>query len=160
MITKTVKYVNFEGNEVTRDFTFHLNKDEIATLNFRENGGTLDEVLITIGQDNTKIREVLEILKEIVVAAVGVRKGDLFIKPEEEREYLLYTDAYSELLFGMLEDPEEAVKFIKAVMPQDISKKYAQVLNGDDLEKLSPEELRDRLKKLESRPQDKPEAKS
>lgn len=60
----------------------------------------------------------------------------------------------------MLEDPEEAVKFIKAVMPQDISKKYDQVLNGDDLEKLSPEELRDRLKKLESRPQDKPEAKS
>ena len=148
MITKTVTYENFNGETVKKDFHFHISKHEMAELQFREDGSKLDEVLVEITKDDTKIHDVLQLFKDILGAAVGVKSadGERFIKSDDARSALFDTDAYSELLFEMLDKPEFASTFIQGMLPRDLQREYKNVL-GNDTSQLTREEL---LAKLEA----------
>ena len=39
MLKKTITYTDFDDNERTEDFYFHLSKAEIAEMELSENGG-------------------------------------------------------------------------------------------------------------------------
>lgn len=147
MITKTINYVDFEENEVKATFDFHLSKAEIAELNFLEDGRTLDEVLVTMSKDSTNVRTVMNLLKDILRAAVGKKSGDgkRFIKNDEVRSELFDTEAYSELLIEIISDPKAAAEFITGVLPRDLRSEYKKTLGGKNLEDMTAEELRQQL---------------
>lgn len=147
MITKTINYIDFEENEVKATFDFHLSKAEIAELNFLEDGRTLDEVLVTMSKDSTNIRTVMNLLKDILRAAVGKKSDDgkRFVKNDEVRSELFDTDAYSELLIEIMSDPKAAAEFITGVLPRDLRTEYKKTLGGKNLEDMSADELRQQL---------------
>lgn len=161
MITKTVKYFDFNDNEVEKEFSFHLSKAELTEFTFKEDGANLDEALIRMSDGDTSIREVLEMLKGILRKAVGQKSEDgaRFVKNDEIRSDFFDTDAYSELLFELLDDATKASEFITGILPRDIRNEYKKTLGGDDLDSLSPEELRARLKAARGTA-DKPEIQS
>lgn len=161
MITKTIKYFDFNDNEVEKEFSFHLSKAELTEFTFQEDGENLDEALIRMSDGDTSIREVLEMLKGILRKAVGQRSEDgaRFVKNDAIRSDFFDTDAYSELLFELLDDATKASEFITGILPRDIRNEYKKTLGGDDLDSLSPEELRARLKAARSTV-DKPEIES
>lgn len=150
MITQSVKYEAPNGATVVKDFTFHLNKAEIAELQFREDGSTFDDVIIKISQDETNIRAVLDIIKEIVLASIGRLSDDdtHFIKDEKAINDLVQTDAYSELLFDLIASPESVAQFVKGLLPKSLAKDYDKTLNNTDLNNLSEEELKAKLAEL------------
>lgn len=150
MITKSVKYEDLEGNPVVKDFDFHLNKSEIAELQFREDGSTFDDVIIKISQDETNVRTVLNIIKEIVTVSVGRRSedGKRFIKDDIALNDLVQTDAYSELLFDLISSPDSVAKFVKGLLPRELARDYDKTLNTDDLNNLTEDELKQKLADL------------
>ena len=150
MITKSVKYEAPNGATVVKDFTFHLNKAEIAELQFREDGSTFDDIIIKISQDDTNVRAVLDIIKEIVVASIGRLSddGEYFIKDEQAINALLQTDAYSELLFDLISSPESVALFVKGLLPKSLASEYDKTLNNTDLNNLTEEELKAKLAEL------------
>lgn len=147
MITKTINYIDFEENEVKATFDFHLSKAEIAELNFLEDGRTLDEVLVTMSKDSTNIRTVMNLLKDILRAAVGKKSDDgkRFVKNDEVRSELFDTDAYSEFLIEIMSDPKAAAEFITGVLPRDLRTEYKKTLGGKNLEDMTADELRQQL---------------
>ena len=100
-------------------------------------------------------------LKGILRKAVGQKSEDgaRFVKNDDIRSELFDTDAYSELLFELLDDANKASEFITGILPRDIRNEYKKTLGGDDLDSLSPEELRARLKAARGTV-DKPEIES
>lgn len=152
MITKSVKYEDFSGNTITKSFDFHLNKAELAEIQFREDGSTFDDVIIKISQDDTNIRSVLDMIKEIVVASVGrkvIQDGtELFVKDDQARNALVCTDAYSELLFELISDPEKVAEFVKGLLPSNLAKEYNKALSSDDINSMTPEQMKARLTEL------------
>lgn len=125
MIKKTVTYKNWENEEVSKDFFFHLNEAEILELDAQRGGdGYFEAVKVASENDNPKI--VVESFKLIVTGAVGRREGDLFIKDDAAKNALVATNAYSALLLWMLEHPLEAAEFINGMMPADAQAKIAE----------------------------------
>ena len=149
MITQTVKYFDFDENEVTKDFSFHLTKVEVQELTETPTGGkTFLDIIDTIG-DDTSISEVLELLKVILKKAVGRRtESGFFVKDQQAVDELFATDAYSELVFNILSDPKKAVAFMNGIMPKALRDEIQKTVSDDDLENLSAEELRNKMKEL------------
>lgn len=147
MIIQTVKYEDFNGNTVKKDFAFHLSKAEVSELKFREDGSDLVDVMRQITEEED-IRGILDMFKEIIRAAVGKRSedGTRFTKTEDARSELFDTDAYSELLFTMLDKPDFAAKFITGMLPKDMQKDLKDSPVKQDMSK---EELLSKLKELE-----------
>lgn len=143
MISKTIKYEDFEGNEIEKTFHFHISKAELAELNIQEDGTTLADSIATITRSETGIREVLDIFKMVVTEAVGRRSedGSRFAKSDDARSEFLDTDAYSELLFNMLDDPDFATRFIQGILPTSVQKEIQKSMGGRDVKDLSREEL-------------------
>lgn len=154
MLSKTVKYQDFDGNDVETTFWFHLDKDELIRLNFGQGEVPLSEAVATIGDSNTDILMVLDLLKSIVAKSVGVRSEDgKFFDKEDKSAYreLMMTDAYSELTEALLSDPKEANAFIYGIMPKNVQGKVGDTLGPDaKFDELTPEQMRDKLRALEA----------
>lgn len=146
MIAKTIKYVDYNDNPVEKTFYFHLNKAELTKLNFTAENKTISDIVMEIGNDITGARRVLELIEEVVRASVGEKSADgsRFMKNDDIRSELFDTEAYSELFTELLE-ADAAAKFITGIMPRDAQRDVTKVLKGDDITKLSREELMRRI---------------
>lgn len=153
MIKQTVKYEDFEGNTVEKDFWFHLSKADIAELQFAGEDSALATMLEKLGDEDVSAKQALAIFKQIVEHAVGERSEDgvRFVKNDDIRNAFMQTDAYSELLFSMLEDPKKAVSFINNLMPKSIREEIKKSYDGKDLSEMSEEELRQALAKAQNK---------
>lgn len=154
MIRKTVKYTDFDDNEVTETFEFNLTKAELTELNFLEDGSDLATVLGAMADGSTNVRQVLEILKDILTKAVGKKSDDgkLFEKNDRIRAELFATNAYSELLYELIDSPQKAADFMTGLLPKDIRSEYKKAVNTDDFDNLTPEQMRERLKAVSAKP--------
>jgi len=126
MISKTIKYTDYNGNERTEDFYFHLSKPELLETYIK--GG--EEKLIDSLKEAIASKDsvaVFDLLKEVIrlgygeksedgryftkVDASGRRLGDLFMTSE----------AYSVLLMDELfRDISKATTFLMGMFPSDI----------------------------------------
>lgn len=132
MLTKKIKYTDFEGNEREEEFKFNLTKAELMELQLSTTGG-LDKILkkITAEQDTAKI---MEYFKKIILMSYGEVSidGKRFIKSPELSEAFSQTEAYSELFIELASSEQAAIEFINGVvpkMPQD--HKTAERVTGE-----------------------------
>jgi hypothetical protein len=115
MIKHTVKYIDFDENEVEKDFWFNLNEGDLITIQMSKKQGFFEMLDIAIKNEDPTI--VMEAFQKVLIGGVGRREGELFIKDEEARNQLVYTNAYSALLVWMLANPLEARAFIDGMLP-------------------------------------------
>lgn len=122
MIKKTIKYVDYDGNERIEDFYFNLSKAELAEMDLKENGG-LSEMLMRIvnAKDNAAI---IKVFKEILLKSYGEKSSDgrRFIKSKELSEAFSQTEAYVELFMELATDDVKASKFIEGILPPNDAK--------------------------------------
>ena len=74
MLTKTVKYTDYNGNERTEKFNFHLTKAEIAEMELSMPGGMSATVQRIIEAQDTK--ELIAIFKDLLLRSYGVKSPD------------------------------------------------------------------------------------
>lgn len=120
MIKKTMTYKDYNGNERTEDFYFHLTKAELLELEMSHAGGFSVAIERLIKeQDAAKI---ISIFKDIIKLAYGVKSDDgkRFIKNEKVFEEFKETEAYSDLFMSLAMDADAATDFVNGLMPSDI----------------------------------------
>lgn len=137
MIKETVKYENFDGEQVETDLYFHMSKMEILAVGVNNLAGSLDKIV-----KEKDIQKILEEVKKIVHGAYGERSEDgrRFIKNEEVLDRFKASPAYDEFIFTILTDHNKASRFINAIFPEEVLQSMNQRM-ADGLSKLNKSEV-------------------
>lgn len=126
MISKTITYTDFNGNERTETFYFHLSKPELLETYIK--GG--EEKLIDTLKDALKRRDSVtffDLLKDVIRLGYGEKSedGKYFTKFDAQGRRLgdlfMTSEAYSVLLMDELfRDISKATDFLMGMFPVDI----------------------------------------
>ena len=121
MYKYTAKYTDYDDVEREEDLYFNLSKAELMRMEMSQYGGMEALLKKIVKEQDTK--RIYNMFEEIVQSSYGVKSDDgrRFIKNPEVLDNFIQTEAYSELIMKMLNDPDFANEFIKGIFPKDIS---------------------------------------
>ena len=127
MITMTVKFTDFDGNERKEDFRFNLTEQELAKMNLEKKGGLkkyLERIIAT-----KDLPELTELFESLIQKSYGVKSPDgrKFEKSKEALADFMATQAYSDLYMRLITNADEATKFINGIVPESMAKEIAKV---------------------------------
>jgi hypothetical protein len=127
MLKKTIKYEDFDGNEVEETYYFHLSKAELVELEMSHEGGLHDYLQRIVDSNDGKA--VIAEFKNLILAAYGERSDDgkRFIKSQEMRDEFASTEAYSTLFMELCVDADKAAEFINGMVPAGLEKDVAKL---------------------------------
>lgn len=127
MLKKTIKYTDFNDEEVEEDYYFHLSKAELVELEMSVDGGLSESLKKIIESEDGK--KIITEFKKIILGAYGKRSDDgrRFIKTQDLRDEFESTEAYSALFMELVTDTEAAVEFINGVIPKGLAEEAAKV---------------------------------
>ena len=115
MIKRNVKFTDFNGVEKEDILYFNLNEPELMRFQSGVKGG-MDKFIeeVVANGDQGKIFNLFE---EVVLMAYGEKSADgsRFVKNEEIKENFKNSAAYAKLFMELIQDPDEATKFINGV---------------------------------------------
>ncbi len=115
MIKKTVKYVDFNGNENEEVIYFNLTKAELTKLEMGKKNGLSNYIKEAVESgDNAAL---LDVFTNIILDSYGVKSedGKRFVKSAKLREEFEQSAAYSEVFMEIASNPESAEAFIKGL---------------------------------------------
>lgn len=120
MIKKTIKYIDYDGNQREEEFRFNLSKAELTEMQLSATGG-LSNLLTRLVQEKNA-PEIIKILKEIILKSYGEKSDDgkYFRKSEEISKAFSETEAYSEIFMSIASDPDAAIEFVQGILPAEI----------------------------------------
>ena len=126
MLTKTITYQDFDGNDITEEFCFNLTKSELTKMQLSKDGGLAEWLERMIKSRNNK--EIMNAFEQILLKSYGIRSDDRkrFIKSEEISREFQQTNAYDILFMELIENETKMADFINAVMPKEVSEKVKE----------------------------------
>ena len=121
MYKKTLTYPNFDGEEITEDLFFNLTKTEINKSNYSMAGGIENLLRKMVNEKN--VQTISELFTEFLGRSYGIKSedGKHFRKSPEIRADFESSAAYDVLYMELLSSPEEAIAFIKGVLPSEFT---------------------------------------
>ena len=125
MVKREIEFEDYEGEKVKEPFYFNLTKAEIQELEFEMPGGF--EGMMNKLKKNPSNSDIVNAFKTILGKAYGEKlpNGKIY-KNKENTEAFFASDAYSELFFWMLNNGDEAMKFIEGMLPRDVAEKVPE----------------------------------
>lgn len=114
-------YENYDGEQITEDFYFNLNKAELLEMEVAHEGSMTNYIKKIIGtKDQVKL---MSLFKEIIHKSYGVKSPDgrKFIKSQELLDDFVQTPAYPELYVLLSTDADEASAFVTKIMPKGLT---------------------------------------
>ena len=136
MITKTIKYKDYNGVEREEKFLFNLSKAELMEMEMGTTGGlteTIQKIIETKDQPS-----IISIFKKLILQAYGEKSADgkRFVKTDENGRPLSVafseTEAYSILFMELATDDVKAAEFVNGIIPSDLKEQ-----DGGNLKVLS-----------------------
>lgn len=124
MLSKKIKYTDYNGVEREETFLFNLSKAELMEMELGTTGGLADMIKNIVAAQDTP--SIVKIFKELVLKAYGEKSPDgrRFIKIDEKGNPLSVgfsqTEAYSKLFMELATDADAAAKFVRGIVPGDI----------------------------------------
>ena len=128
MLKKTVTYEDFNGVTRTEDFYFNLTKEEILNLQNSVSGGYGEYIQgISNAED---AQAVYEQVKKIIDISYGEKSEDgrSFNKSDDIQNAFKSTNAYSNLIYDMLDQENALVDFVNGILPQDLLARATETL--------------------------------
>lgn len=122
MITKTIKYTDYNGVEREEKHNFNLTKAELMEMELSTVGGLAEMIQkIVAAQDQPAI---IKLFKELILKSYGEKSADgkRFIKSEELSTAFSQTEAYSELFMELATNTEKAAEFVNGIIPAELAK--------------------------------------
>lgn len=133
MISKTIKYVDYNGVEKTTTAWFNMSRADLFELEMEGEEGWTDRVKKLIEEQNT--REVVKLIVKFMEDSYGVKTPDGgFDKDPKHFQAFKRTDAYSELLWEFVEQPEKFGDFINGIV-SSVKKSVDAIDVDDEIEK-------------------------
>lgn len=124
MLSKKIKYTDYNGVEREETFLFNLSKAELMEMELGTAGGLADMIKNIVAAQDTP--SIVKIFKELVLKAYGEKSpdGKRFLKVDEKGNPLSVgfsqTEAYSNLFMELATDADAAAKFVRGIVPGDI----------------------------------------
>lgn len=133
MIKKTITYVDYDGNQRTEDFFFHLNEAELTEMRLSKLGGLEIFLERIIKEQNAP--EIIKNIKEIILRAYGQKSDDgkYFMKTPELAKAFECSEAYPVLFMDVCQSPDTANEFFLGILPEKIRASVAA--NSADISK-------------------------
>lgn len=138
MLKKTITYEDFNGEEVSEDFYFHLSKAELITMELSHQGGLGAALQRIVAAEDGKA--IIAEFKGIILGAYGKRSDDgrRFIKSQILRDEFESSEAYSTLFVELVTDTDAAIEFINGVVPKKLVDEAALVANNTASPQIPP----------------------
>lgn len=144
MLKKTITFPDYNGNLITEDFYFNLNKAELIEYISTSGGYTIDKALEQMTQ-KMDVKGLMAAFKDLVYRSYGEKSldGRRFIKTEEVKANFMETEAYSVLFTELVTDANAAADFVNGIIPKDMSDVIDKMMKENP--NATPEELRQAL---------------
>jgi hypothetical protein len=123
MIKKTITYEDYNGDERTKDFYFHMNQVEFSKLNGEIPGGIEKRMQKVIeDRDDDALLRIIDLL---VSRGYGeFNDEDEFTKISKNGrplyEKFVNTDAYDQLIIELIQNENNIVEFLRGMMPKKV----------------------------------------
>ena len=125
MLTKTIKYTDYNGVEREETFLFNLTKAELMEMELGTTGGLTEMIQKII--ETKDAPSIIKIFKDIILKAYGEKSldGKRFIKINDSgiplSNAFSQTEAYSQLFMELATDSKAAAAFINGIVPSDMN---------------------------------------
>lgn len=136
MLQHTITYDDFDGNERTETFFFHLTQSSIVeiamdVLGF-DAGPNIDVNAILdriIARGNAS--EVMATFRSLIEKSVGVKSDDgvRFVQDKDFVDGFMQSNAYQELFMHLMTDEKFRDDFFEKALPPKLAQKFSQVRN-------------------------------
>lgn len=126
MIKQTITYTDFNGEQRTNDFYFHLSKAELARqqLNYSQDNGFAEYLQKIMDAKNG--RAIMDSFEEIINMSYGVRTPDgRFEKTPDHLLQFRSSNAYNELFMRLITDTAFASAFVNGLVPPELAAEAA-----------------------------------
>lgn len=130
MLKKTITYEDFNGEEVSEDFYFHLSKAELVEMELSHKDGLGAALQRIVAAEDGKA--IIKEFKGIILGAYGKRSEDgrRFIKSQILRDEFESSEAYSTLFVELVTDTDAAIEFINGIVPKNMAEEAAKMVNN------------------------------
>ena len=124
MLTKKIKYTDYNGTEREETFCFNLTKAELMEMEMSTSGGLAEMIQNIVQTQDTPA--IIKVFKDLVLKAYGEKSpdGKRFMKVNDAGVPLSIgfsqTEAYSQLFMELATDADKAAEFINAIVPKDM----------------------------------------
>ncbi len=131
MLKKTIKYVDYNGQEREEDFYFDLSTAEITEMELSKTGGLSNTIQSIIKAKD--MPSLIKLFKELIFKSYGEKSADgrRFIKSEELSIAFSQTPAYSILFMELASDDKAASAFVNGIIPADVLAKAQEAKNNN-----------------------------
>lgn len=121
MITQVVKYKDYNGNEKSKELYFDLDKFELMQLERAYPGGYSNTIKDLNAKDDKL--ELANLYMDLVIRAYGEKSsdGEYFNKSEAITTAFIHSAAFNALFNELISDSSLVEKFIKGIIPADIT---------------------------------------
>jgi len=128
VLKKTITYKDFNDEEVSEDFFFHLSKAELVELEMSHQGGLSEALKRIVAAEDGK--SIIAEFKNIILGAYGKKSEDgrRFIKNQDLRDEFESSEAYSVLFMELVTQTDKAVEFINGVIPEGMAEEAAKIV--------------------------------
>ena len=131
MLKKNITYKDFNGNQVTDLFTFHITPAALVEMEAETPGGM--GALLQTMQETQDGAVIMNVFKTMLKRSVGKisDNGKQFIQNDEILNEFIQSNAYSALLIELMQDEDLAATFFNSIMPEDLKEIVASLPNTE-----------------------------
>lgn len=119
-----ITYKNLDGEEVTTEFWFSLSESEIAEMKATHQRDIGQYFQRIINANNNQ--DLIKFYRELLVLAVGIRKGQRMDKSQDVKDEFVQTGAYNALFLKLIQMPDMGASFVNKMFPEDLIKAYEE----------------------------------
>ena len=117
MLVKKISYTDFDGNEREETYYFNLTRTEAIEMQWSTPGGLkalLDRII-----EEQDIKEILDIIREILSKAYGVKSADGRRFDKDPALWVNFTQslAFDELFMELMTNAGYAAEFMNGIVP-------------------------------------------
>lgn len=138
MWAETITFKNLDGESVTQDFYFNLNRTELIELETSVEGGVIS--FINKAANESDNRKLLEFFQALVQKSYGIKAQDNihFLKedPVDHHKYadeFKQCDAYDVLFMKLAHDDKAAAGFFNGIIPAEAAKEVEDMRAKEEL---------------------------
>lgn len=142
MISKTIKFEDYNGNEREQTYYFHMTEAEVLEWLTTDGDYTIEKVYERMVEKRNG-REIIRSVQEMILRSYGERSldGIEFDKSPEIIRKFKQSPAYSELFMELATDSDKASEFFTGIIPMKMINKIKEDMNNNP-EKYSSDERR------------------
>lgn len=120
MIKQTITYDTYNGETVTEDFYFNLNKAELMQMQFDVNGAYSQ--FIERVSNERDLKAIGNEFKKLILNSYGKKSDDgkQFRKSKEITTAFEQSEAFANLYIELLSDPDKTTAFVRGILPKDL----------------------------------------